>query len=258
MRHSLKIRLFIDVPLSPKAQVMLSAGQAHYITRVMRLEPGARIRLFNGQDGEWLAVIVEASRDCVQVGVETRLRVQTEEPGPWLIFAPVKKDAMDAIVTKATELGAERLLPVFTRFTTTQRINLDRLAANVIEAAEQCGRLTIPSIAKPATFDALVSAWPKDRHLYVFDGTGRSHPVWTLSKGTADRAEHGYRQAPGLMIGPEGGLAPGELDALDRLPFVSRVAMGPLILRADTAAVAALASWQALAGAWRTEQPNTA
>jgi len=256
LHHSSQIRLFVDAPLSTSSQVLLSAGQAHYITRVMRLAHGARIRLFNGRDGEWFAAIMEASRDRAQVEVETRLRAQTVEPGPWLIFAPVKKDAMDAIVTKATELGAERLVPVYTSFTATRRINHHRLGANVIEAAEQCGRLSVPSIASPTTFDAFIAAWPKSRHLYVFDGTEHSQPVQILSTDKADGSAHGHHQTPGLLIGPEGGLAPSELDALGRLPFVTRVAMGPLILRADTAAVAAIASWQALAGTWRTDRPR--
>ncbi len=235
------IRLFVDAPLSQGAEIPLDQDQARYLGAVMRLGPGGELAAFNGRDGEWLARVEGLSKNKGALRAVEQMRPQTDEPGPWLAFAPVKKTGTDFIVEKATELGASRLLPVFTRNTATGRVNADRLRANAREAAEQCGRLTVPEVAEPVGLDALLSNWPQDRRLLVADETGAGAPIaQALSEGAAQ----------GLLIGPEGGFHPKELDALGELPFVVRVGLGPRILRAETAAAAALACWQALIGDW--------
>jgi 16S rRNA (uracil1498-N3)-methyltransferase len=244
-----EIRLFVEAELAPSAVLTPSPAQAHYLTAVMRLKGGGRVGVFNGRDGEWAARIAAAGHGRCTLHVESRLRPQAEAPGPWLAFAPLKKDATDFLVIKATELGVSRLAPVFTRFTAASRVNRDRLSANAVEAAEQCGRLTVPAIAEPAALDRVVADWPPDRLLFVCDGArGRGLPS-LLRPLTAETVER-PPPPPGFLVGPEGGLAAGELDALTPLPFVRLASLGPRTLRAETAAVAALACWQALAGDW--------
>jgi 16S rRNA (uracil1498-N3)-methyltransferase len=234
------IRLFVREPLAAGDMVPLAPVQSHYLGQVMRLQPGDGVRLFNGLDGEWQAAIAEIGRGSGRLRVLDRLASQAAEPGPWLAFAPVKKDALDFIVIKATELGAARLMPVFSRFTVVNRVNRERLAANAIEAAEQCGRLTVPEIDPPTTLDALMRNWPPERRLLVCDPRGGG---LRLREACTPGSE-----PPGFLIGPEGGLAADELDALSKLQFVSRITLGRRILRAETAALTALACWQALAG----------
>jgi 16S rRNA (uracil1498-N3)-methyltransferase len=245
-----KIRLFVEAELAPSAVLTPSPAQAHYLTAVMRLEGGGRVGVFNGRDGEWAARIVAADHGRCTLRVESRLRPQAETAGPWLAFAPLKKDATDFLVIKATELGVSRLVPVFTRFTAARRVNRDRLSANAVEAAEQCGRLTVPAIAEPAALDRLVADWPPDRTLFVCDGGDRSRGLPSLLRPSAAAFPEPSSSPPGFLIGPEGGLAAGELDALAPLPFVKLASLGPRTLRAETAAVVALACWQALAGDW--------
>jgi 16S rRNA (uracil1498-N3)-methyltransferase len=240
-----KVRLFVEGRLGGGAAVTLNDRQAHYVTTVMRLGRGACLRLFNATDGEWLGRIEDAGRGHCVLMIEAQCRRARAEPGPTLVFAPVKKDAIDFIVTKATELGAAALLPVWTRFTAVQRLNLDRLRANAIEAAEQCGRLSVPTIAEPAPLAAVIAGWGTEQTLFVFD-RDRGSPM----RAVIPTAAGGAFPPSGLLTGPEGGLAPEELDALAALPFVTTVAMGPRTLRADTAALAALACWQAFAGDW--------
>lgn len=240
-----KVRLFVEGRLAAGEGVSLSAPQSHYVTTVMRLAPGARVRLFNPDHGEWLGRIEDAGRGRCLVTIDAQCCGVRSEPGPSLVFAPVKKDAIDFIVIKATELGAAALVPIWTRFTAVQRLNLERVRANAIEAAEQCGRLTIPSIAEPATLLELIKGWPMEQPLLVFD-RDRGRPFKAVIPMSTGRV----LPPPGFLIGPEGGLAAEELDALEALPFVTAVAMGPRMLRADTAALAALACWQAFAGDW--------
>ncbi|MBX3515911.1 MAG: 16S rRNA (uracil(1498)-N(3))-methyltransferase [Rhodospirillales bacterium] len=240
-----KVRLFVEGRLEAGGCITLNDRQAHYVTTVMRLGCGARLRLFNAADGEWLGRIDDAGRGRCVMTIEAQCRHACAEPGPTLAFAPVKKDAIDFIVIKATELGAAALLPVWTRFTAVQRLNLERLRANAIEAAEQCGRLTVPTIAEPVPLAALIAGWAPEQALLVFD-RDRGGPLKAVITAAAGRA----LPPPGLLTGPEGGLAPEELDVLEALPFVTAVAMGPRTLRADTAAIAALACWQAFAGDW--------
>jgi 16S rRNA (uracil1498-N3)-methyltransferase len=244
-----RVRVHVDQPLTDTHSVRLSGGQAHYLGHVMRLVPGDPVLLFNGAEGEWLARIEAQGRIECTLALLERIREPRPEPGPWLAFAPVKKDAIDFIAVKATELGVERLLPVFTRFTQSARVNTDRLRAQAVEAAEQCGRLTVPLVDEPLPLEAMIDRWPAERTLLVCHPGAGARPVRSL---LAEENLGPGRLPPGLLIGPEGGLAPSELDALVPLPFVILISLGSRILRADTAALAVLACWQATAGDWQT------
>jgi 16S rRNA (uracil1498-N3)-methyltransferase len=244
-----RIRLFVTASLAPDATLALAGGQAHYLARVMRQGPGDQVALFNGRDGEWAARIENLGRGEADVTILRRLRAQAPEPDVWVAFAPVKKARTDFIVEKATELEASRLLPVATRRTGALRVNTARLAAVATEAAEQCGRLSVPEVAEPEALEALICDWPPSRRMLVLDETGGGEPVARALAGLAGGGAEGPPPVA-LLAGPEGGFEAGELDALDKLPFAVRVALGPRILRAETAVLAALACWQALVGDW--------
>ncbi|MEE8332262.1 MAG: 16S rRNA (uracil(1498)-N(3))-methyltransferase [Alphaproteobacteria bacterium] len=243
-------RLFIDQDLAAGRTIALARGQAHYLGHVMRLGAGAKVRLFNGRDGEWRGAIAKIGRNAASVALEAQARPQEPDGDLWLLFAPVKRAPIDTIATKATELGIAAFQPVFTRFTSVGRVNTGRLRANAIEAAEQCGRLTVPEIREPVALDTLLGEWPADRRLLLCDETGGGRPI-------ADAL--GALRTPGgpgkwaVLTGPEGGFAPEELDLLRDLAMLTPVGLGPRLLRADTAAVAALACWQAVLGDWRAD-----
>lgn len=236
-----KIRLYVDQPLAPGQAVRLSPDQAHYLTGVMRLTAGAPLLLFNGKDGEWRATLADASKRGAIAVLETRTKPLQLPPDLWLLFAPIKKARTDFIVEKAVELGAARILPVQTRHTNSERIRQDRLQAHAIEAAEQCGSTYVPEVADLQPFDKLLSKWPDDRRLYWCDETALGQPA-TLSPAAGPAA---------ILIGPEGGFSAEEAAKLRSRPNVTPLSLGPRILRADTAAVAALALWQAACGDWR-------
>ena len=239
------IRLFVESDLAAGAPVALDKAQTHYLMHVLRRGAGDVVHLFNGRDGEWRARIERASRGACTATVLEQVRAQRPEPDLWLAFAPVKRAPIDAIATKATELGVSALCPVLTRHTAVTRVNLQRLRANATEAAEQCGRLTVPDVREPRTLGEFIAQWPADRSLMLCDETGSAPPV-ADALGARDAAAKWA-----VLIGPEGGFAESELDALGKLPFVTRVGLGPRVLRADTAAIAALACLQALVGDWR-------
>ncbi len=244
-----KARLFVEAPLAGGAAVDLSPSQAKYLGAVMRLGPGDAVSLFNGRDGEWLARVAKIAKGQGRLVAERMTRPQSPEPDLWLAFAPVKKTGTDFIVQKATELGASRLLPVFTRHTASERVKTERLAANALEAAEQCERLSLPEVAEPVSLKNLLDSWPGARLLIVADERGGDRPVAEALRTLAEGG--GWRQrAFGILTGPEGGFAPGELDLLAGRPFVVRVTLGPRILRAETAALSLLACWQAVLGDW--------
>lgn len=242
------IRLYVAAPLAAGEALRLDERQSHYLLRVMRLGTGAAVGLFNGRDGEWLARIDDRAKAGCRLTPVERIAGQTPESGPWLAFAPLKKDALDVLVEKATELGAGRLIPILTQRTQGSRVNIGRLTAQAIEAAEQCGRLTVPAVAEPVTLADLPEIWPDGRRLLLLDETGGGAPLadilqsWPAEAGDA-----------GFVCGPEGGFAPEELDGLGKLPFAVRVGLGPRILRAETAALSALACWQAWRGDWRND-----
>ncbi|MBM3626745.1 MAG: 16S rRNA (uracil(1498)-N(3))-methyltransferase [Alphaproteobacteria bacterium] len=234
------VRLHCAAPLAAGEPVELGEARAHYLRNVMRMRAGDGIGLFNAAHGEWAARVESLSRSsCVAVPVAA-LRPPAAEDGPWLCFAPIKRARLDAMVEKATELGASRLVPVFTRHTAMERVNVERLAAIATEAAEQCERLSVPEISAPATLEGLLAGWPAGRVLVVADESGGGVPIASALAGASGPLA--------ILAGPEGGFARAELDALARAVFVRRVGLGPRILRADTAAIAALAILQALAG----------
>jgi 16S rRNA (uracil1498-N3)-methyltransferase len=235
-----KLRLFVGAPLGIGASVVPDDQQAHYLLHVMRAKAGDRVSLFNGADGEWLARIAGLSKRSCSLECERQLEPQTEVPDIWLCFAPIKKTPADYVVQKATELGVRVLQPVFTRRTIVSRVNLERMHANAVEAAEQSGRLSVPETRAPLTFDKLLAGWPKDRRL-IFCDEGGAPPLAAALRDLPDGPA-------AIFTGPEGGFDPAEREALRAQPFVTPVSLGPRILRADTAALAALAVWQSLRG----------
>lgn len=257
-RRSAKIRLFVEGDLGPGQTVPLSAAQSHYLTHVMRRGAGDALGVFNGRDGEWLAQLRRAERNAVTLTLDRLLRAQHGEAGPWLAFAPVKKSATDFIVEKATELGAARLLPIMTRRTIAGRVKTDRLRAIAVEAAEQSERLSVPDVAEPVALADLVRAWPAPRPLLVADPHGGGRPVFDVLRDLSAGTDGGDGEAtpPCFVVGPEGGLTSSDLDLLAVLPCAKPIRLGPRILRAETAALAALVCWQAIAGDWRGADPD--
>lgn len=249
-----KVRLFVTGDLALDRLLALPEGQSLYLLRVMRLGRGDAIRVFNGRQGEWLGRIERLEKAAATVAVERLLRPQAAEDGPWLVFGPVKKSPTDYIVEKATELGAAALWPVMTERTIVQRMNVTRLQALAVEAAEQCGRLTVPAIMPAATLSQLVARWVRERPLLVAhpNADERAEPIGeALASLRSATSGIPVPPPPGFLVGPEGGLAPGELDVLASLPCAKVVRLGRRTLRAETAAAALLACWQAIAGDWR-------
>lgn len=238
------IRLYVGDTLAVGAAVTLGRAQAHYLRNVMRAKAGDALLLFNGRDGEWRAMVGELGKAGGTATAVEETRPQLASPDLWLLFAPIKSGRIEFLVEKATELGVSLLAPVLTERTVVRRVNVERLQAHAIEAAEQSGRLDVPELRPAQALESALADWPAGRPLFVCDESGRGVPI---GRALPDR-----RKRPGaVLIGPEGGFAPGELDALAKLAFVSRVGLGPRILRAETAALAALACWQALAGDWQ-------
>ena len=241
-----KLRLFVEARLSAGSKISPSESQVHYLLHVMRARQGDRVLLFNGVDGEWRARVTEATRRTAELVCEIETRGQDEVPDLWLAFAPIKKTPADYVTQKATELGVRVLQPVITRRTVARRVNLERLRANAIEAAEQSGRLSVPELRDTVGLDALLRSWPSARRLIFCDEGGEGAPIAdALVKAKGDCAS-----AWGVLTGPEGGFDPGERAAIRQHSFVIPVSLGPRIMRADTAALAALAVWQAIAGDW--------
>ncbi|MGO1120257.1 16S rRNA (uracil(1498)-N(3))-methyltransferase [Rhodovibrionaceae bacterium A322] len=239
----LATRLFVEAPLGQGGTVALSADHTHFLRSVLRLKPGARLALFNGREGEWLAEVEELAKGKGTVQLLEALRPQDPPEDLWLAFAPVKRGRMEFIVEKATELGCSRLLPVTTQYTSVSRVNDKRLVAIAREAAEQCRRLSVPEIAPPSDLKALLESWPEDRVLLMGDESGQGQAALSLLQ--ADPAGRW-----GLLIGPEGGFSPQERELLEGYPFVRKADLGPRILRADTAVVAGLTLLQANVGDW--------
>lgn len=243
------MRLFTEHDLTAGQAVPLTANQAHYLRNVMRARPGDIVAAFNGRDGEWDTRIESLSRGAGVLLPEHRNREQSDEPGPWLLFAPIKRGPLDFLVQKAVELGASALWPVMTERTNAGRVNMERLAANTIEAAEQCERLTLPDLRAPEKYSTVLDNWPQDRQLLVCVERGAAPAM-----GSVLQNQGGY-DAWAIQTGPEGGFSPSELDQLTKLPFVSPVSLGPRILRAETAALAALVCWQTALGDWDIPSP---
>ena len=238
-----KVRLHVEAPLGQGARVVPDAGQSHYLLHVMRAKVGDAVTLFNGRDGEWRARVAEISKRSCVLACEAQIAPQSETPDIWLVFAPIKKTPADYVVQKATELGVRALQPVFTRRTIVTRINAERMRANAIEAAEQSGRLTVPEIREGVTLDKLLKTWPHERRLIFCDEAGEAPAI-------VDALKAAPAGPWAILTGPEGGFDPAERESIRSQPFVVPVSLGTRILRADTAALAALSVWQALAGDW--------
>jgi 16S rRNA (uracil1498-N3)-methyltransferase len=239
-------RLYVTVDLKPGARFAAEERTAHYLKNVMRRAAGDAAILFNGRDGEFNATLADVSKKSVEIDVGDLRRPQAGVPDVWLCFAPLKKDAVDFLVEKATELGVAAFQPVFTQHTAATRLNLERLGANAIEAAEQTERLTLPQIHPSLSLADLLQGWDPARHIILCAEAGPALPI-----GEAlSNLKSGVREtnAWAILCGPEGGFARSELDLLSKLPFVTPVGLGPRILRADTAALAALAVFQSILG----------
>ncbi len=239
-----KLRLFTSSVLHGGARIQPGEPQLHYLLHVMRATAGDAVLLFNGRDGEWFARIADMTRRNAVLVCERQTAVQRSVPDLWLAFAPVKKTPADYLTQKATELGVAVLLPAITERTIARRINLERLHANAIEAAEQSGRLTVPAVREPQPLPVLLAFWPPERGLVFCDEAGDAPPIAQALRTATPR------QSWGILTGPEGGFAPAERNLIRKPPAVLPVTLGPRIMRADTAALAALAVWQALLGDW--------
>ncbi len=236
-----KVRLYVEHPLGAGQSVPVNRAQAQYLFTVMRLAPGAAVTLFNGRDGAWSAEIVEAGKRAGELACREQVAHQDAPPDLWLLFAPIKKARTDFIAEKATEMGARRILPVTTDFTNAERVRRDRLQAHAVEAAEQCGGTFVPEVAELAPLAGVLDGWDPSRQLMFCD---------EALAGSAARP----RGAPGpwaVLIGPEGGFSERERARLAAMDAAHPVSLGPRILRADTAAVAALTLWQLTQGDWR-------
>lgn len=244
-------RLFVEAPLTGAPHVVLSQDQTHYIVHVLRLEDGDAVRLFNGRDGEWRAEVTDPDnmkkKQGLALNMREQLREQTADKPLILFCAPIKKTHFDFLLAKATELGVTHIQPILTARTQVRDVNPERCRAVAIEAAEQSERLSVPSIASPITLEKLTSFWPND-----------TLPIVCAEWGEALSAHEAFLNLnlktglqPAIITGPEGGFAPDELPALKSLPQALVIRLGPRILRADTAALAALTCWQAFCGDWR-------
>lgn len=236
-------RLFVAASLTDGARVLLSEEQAHYLVNVLRLAAGARVLVFNSRDGEWRAELSEVKKRSATLVVDGQTRPQTDGPDIDYLFAPLKRSRLDYMVQKAVEMGVARLRPVITHRTIAERVNLERMRANAIEAAEQCGILRVPEVLEPVALEKALATWDAGRTLVFCDEDAAiKNPLDALGA---------IPQGPvALLIGPEGGFDPGERAALMGKPFVRAISLGPRIMRADTAAVAALALVNAKCGDW--------
>ncbi len=233
-----KVRLYVDQPLAEGQSVLLSREQAHYLFGVMRLGVGDVVTLFNGRDGAWRGALVEISRKAGLAVCDTQTGPQIDPPNVWLVFAPLKKAQTEFVVQKAVEMGARRIMPVATEFTNAERFRVDRARAHAIEAAEQCGATYVPEVTELAKLETVLQDWPGDRQL-IFCDEARAGGAAGMPSASGPAA---------ILIGPEGGFSEAERERLGKVAHV--VSLGPRILRAETAAVAAMALWQAKLGDW--------
>ncbi len=235
-------RLHLDQELATAREIALPREQAHYLTGVLRLSSGDPVSVFNARDGEWLSHLVAVSKKGASLRCERQLSAVRPPPDIDYCFAPLKHARLDYVVQKATELGARRLRPVITQRTIAERVNMERMRANVIEAAEQCNLVFVPEVTEPVKLAKLLQDWEQGRALVYCDETASiANPVEALKPLRAPAA---------VLIGPEGGFTDEEKRHLTSLPFVTAISLGPRIMRADTAAVAALSLVQAMLGDW--------
>ncbi len=232
-------RLFVEGPLAEGQAVTLDGGQAHYLGKVMRAAAGDAVILCDDLTGEWASEVASTGKRTVELTVRTRLREREQAPDLWLCPALLKKDRFDMVLEKATELGVRRIQPVLTRRCVADKLNLERARTVTVEAAEQCARTALPELAGLIKLDALLHDWPEDRTLFFADEMGGGPAVEAFTRGRA-----------AILIGPEGGFDEAERAAIRTLPAARPIALGPRILRGETAAIAALAVWMASAGDW--------
>lgn len=244
MRANYKLqRLYLDVPLAPRELVALGKDQAHYLLTVLRLDDGAEVLVFNGRDGEYGATLRPQGRKSANLEIGAQTREQAPPSRLDFLFAPLKVGRLEYLVQKATEMGVRKITPVFTDHTQLHKVNDARLAANILEAAEQCGNLAIPELGEAVKLEAMLSGWdPARRIIFCNESQAGNNPAKILS----DIEEEDLA----LLVGPEGGFSERERDMLTALPFVTPIPLGPRILRADTAAVAALTAVQMTIGDW--------
>jgi len=233
-------RLFVETSLGAGVRVELGAAQANYLGNVMRLKEGDRLLLFDGVSGEWLAEVAEAAKRRMTLAVVEQTKPQEAVPDLWLAFAPIKKGRVDWLVEKAVELGVARLLPVVTQRTIVDKLNLDRMRAHIVEAAEQCGRTALAAIDEPVKLDAFLKGRDPGRRLYFADEAGGESTAKAFNPDSAL-----------ILIGPEGGFTPDEAATIRAAPNAHAISHGPRILRAETAALAAITAWMTAAGDWR-------
>ncbi len=238
MSNTTLSRLYISEPISAESALTLARPQSHYLINVMRMVNGDEFHVFNGVDGEWKVSITDANKKCTVVAVDEQIQPQTSEPDIWLLFAPIKKDRTDFIIEKATELGVSKIIPVITERTQNSRVNIERLQATAVEATEQSRRLTVPEFEAAQHLQNALDNWPTSRCLIYLDETGNGQPLGRVLQDKTDNIA--------FVIGPEGGFSPSELDAMGKLTFSVGADLGPRILRAETAVVAALAIRQAV------------
>ncbi|ESX82772.1 MULTISPECIES: 16S rRNA (uracil(1498)-N(3))-methyltransferase [unclassified Mesorhizobium] len=244
MRANYKMqRLFVPDELGPDTEFDVGPQQSHYLSRVLRLGEGAEVLVFNGRDGEWSAAIAAKSKKALRLKVMALQRPQPPLPDLVYCFAPLKQGRLDYLVQKAVEMGAGTLQPVITQHTQVAKPGIERLRANVVEAAEQCGILAVPDVREAEKFERLLAGWDKERRLIFCDeDAATNNPLPALQAVRENKLA--------LLVGPEGGFSDEERGMLRALPFVTAIPLGPRILRADTAAVAALALIQATIGDW--------
>ncbi|MFT6675486.1 MAG: 16S rRNA (uracil1498-N3)-methyltransferase [Sulfitobacter sp.] len=240
---SAKIRLYVDHPLGQGQTVPLDKAQAHYLFGVMRQSVGGFVSLFNGRDGEWRGEVIEAGKRGGLLSCVAQTRALQMPPDLWLLFAPIKKARTDFIVEKAAEMGAARIVPVMTEFTNAGRVQRDRLQAHAVEAAEQCGGTYVPEVAEAVKFDRLLDHWDDTRRIMFCDEA-------LAGSAQGEDALAGLAGPWAILIGPEGGFSDRERQRLHRMEAGHAVRLGPRILRADTAAVAAMTLWQQRFGDW--------
>ncbi len=232
-------RLFVAGPLGAELSVGVEGPQAHYLANVMRMEVGAQLLLFDGLSGEWLADIVDVSRKRVTLIARQQTKAQEKVPDLVLAFAPIKKGRVDWLVEKAVELGVDRLQPVITHRTIVDKLNLERMRSHIVEATEQCGRTSVATIDEPVKLEAYLRTFDPARTLYFADETGGTPAGSAFARGAA-----------AILTGPEGGFTPEEAAAIRAIGGAKALSLGPRILRAETAALAAVTAWMALVGDW--------
>lgn len=246
MSQKIKIRLYINQDLSRSPEIVPGEAQVHYLNNVLRLEDGAVLAAFDGINGEYSFRLRKNGKKSLVLERIEKLRELYLPPDLWLLFAPVKKDKTDFIIEKAGELGVRKIIPTITKHTISDRVKTERYLAQAVEACEQCRRVDVPEIGEPVTLSALLKSWDRQRILYYMDETGNGANIYQAFGSKAVPAA--------ILVGPEGGFSPTELELLAAQDFTLGVSQGPRILRAETAAAAALSCWQAICGDWKNEE----